>query len=388
MTAHALLGASSSKRWLTCTPSARLCETMPEETTTFAAEGTLAHEIAELKLRKAYLEPMSTRQFNATMKKLQASPLFTPDMPGYVDRYVDYVATIVHGRSSPPFVAVEKRLDYSDWAPEGFGTGDCVILSGRELWVNDLKYGKGVPVSAEGNTQMRLYALGALREFGCIYPIETVHMAIVQPRLDDISEDTIQAADLLAWGETIKPRAQKAWAGEGEYVPGEHCRFCRARKICRARTESHTALEDFGFKRTPLLSDTEVAQILTRAANLESWVHDLREYALQALLRGAEIPGWKAVEGRSTRKFTSTDKAFATLQANGYDESLLFNREPLSVAAIETLIGKKLYRELLDGYVARQPGKPTLAPQSDKRDAIDPSSAQHDFKEEISHVDA
>lgn len=380
--AHALLSASSSKQWLTCTPSARLSEQFPETTSDHAEEGRLAHEIAELKMRKQFTEPMGARTFNSRLKKLQAQPHYDSEMLRHTDTYVDYISGIVHGLSSPPYIAIEKRLDYSAYAPEGFGTGDCVMIGGNTLYVFDLKYGKGVPVSAKGNTQMRLYALGAYAAYAFLFPIDTVKMAIVQPRLDDISEDTMSLDELLAWGESIKPLAQMAFKGEGEFVPGEHCRFCRARALCRARTEQHMALEDFKLMKPPLISNEEVGQILAKAQNLAAWVKHLEEFALGECLKGSEIPGWKAVEGRSSRQYVNQDEAFKILTANGIEEAMLYERKPLTVPNVEKLLGKAKFKELLAGQITVPPGKPALAPLSDNREAITRTTAADDFKSE------
>lgn len=378
---HALLSASSAKIWLTCPPSARLAEQFPDQDTRYSREGTLAHEIAELKLRRAYVEPMSTRTFNAQLKKLQQHELYDPEMLRFTDVYTDYVARIVHGFTSPPYVGIEKRLDFSAWAPDGFGTGDCIIIGGKILHVCDLKYGKGVPVSAIGNPQMRLYALGVIAAYSMLFPIERVRMTIIQPRLDVISEDEMSIKELLAWGETIKPNAQLAYAGQGDYAPGEHCRFCKAKAVCRARTDHHTALEDFSLMRPPLISNEEVGSLIERGRTLAAWVSDLESYALQECLAGRDIPGWKAVEGRSTRAYADVDAAFAHLIQEGVEEPLLYKRQPLSVAELETLLGKKRYTELLDthGHVKRPPGRPTLALADDKREAITRQTAQDDF---------
>lgn len=381
--AHAVLSASSSKQWLTCTPSARLSEQFSDTETEYSAAGTLAHEIAELKLRAAFVEPMPKRTFNSKLKKLQEDPRFDAEMLRHTDTYLDYVSRIVHAHNSPPHVAVEKRLDYSYYAPEGFGTGDCVIVAGNTLYVNDFKYGKGVPVSALGNTQMRLYALGAYREYSFLYPIQTVKMAIIQPRLDDISEDTIAVNELLAWGESIKPIAQKAFAGEGEFIPGQHCQFCRARHTCRARADANLALEGFHAMKPPLISNREVGEILERAQHLASWVKHLEEYALTQCLAGGEIPGWKAVEGRGSRQYTNQDEAFTVLKANGVEEVMLYERKPLTVPAVETLLGKARYKELLASYVEVKPGRPTLAPLSDKREPITRVTAVDDFAQQV-----
>lgn len=241
MTKHALLSASSSKRWLTCTPSARLGEPYTQPPSDFAEEGTLAHELAELKLRKAFLEPMTMREFNLAKRKIEVEQARHPNwdraMDKLTDLYVEFVQTIVHEQTVTPYVAIERTVDYSAYAPEGFGTTDCIVIAGREMWINDLKFGKGVAVSAVNNSQMRLYALGAIAQYGRLYPIQRIHMAIVQPRLDDISRETLHLPDLLAWGESIKPKAARAFAGDGEFVPGEHCRFCTAKRVCPLRND-------------------------------------------------------------------------------------------------------------------------------------------------------
>lgn len=367
---HALLSASAAERWLHCTPSARLEAAQPEQESSYANEGRLAHDIAELKLRKAFVEPMGLRKFNDRLKKLRENPLYQEEMLNHTDTYLEYVSAIMHSFKTPPYIAIEKRLDYSQYAPEGFGTGDCIIIAGNILHVIDFKYGKGVPVSAYENPQMKLYALGAFTESAFLFPITTIKMAIIQPRLNSISEFEISVTDLLAWGESIKPIAQKAFAGEGEFVSGDHCQFCRVKSLCRARTEFNTSLEEYKIMKPPLLSNDEVGQILVRAQNLAKWASDLEDYALAEILKGSEIPGWKAVEGRSIRQFTNQDEAFKVLTSNGFEEVMLYERKPLTLASVEKLIGKPKFTELLSTYVNTPPGKPTLAILSDKREAI------------------
>ncbi|MDE5917073.1 MAG: DUF2800 domain-containing protein, partial [Oscillospiraceae bacterium] len=229
MSGHALLSASSSKKWLNCTPSARLEEQFPSTETVYTREGTLAHSIAELKVRKYFIEPMPLKAFNSSLKKLQKDELYDSEMLTYTDTYLEYIQNIAYGCNSKPFVAVEKKLDYSHIVPEGFGTGDCILINGNTLYIIDFKYGKGVPVYAENNTQMLLYAIGALNAYGFIYDIKNIVMSIVQPRLDNISEHTISVSELNEWAESIKPTAELAFKGEGEFNEGEWCRFCRAK---------------------------------------------------------------------------------------------------------------------------------------------------------------
>lgn len=368
--AHALLSASGADRWINCPPSARLEEQFEDTTSDYAREGTLAHEIAELKLRKHFIEPISTRTFNTRLNKLKKQELYQDEMLGYTDAYLEYVKEIVYGYANKPHIAIEARLDFSHIVPDGFGTGDCIIIGGDTLHVIDFKYGKGVSVSAEDNPQMKLYALGAINKYSMLFAINTVKLVIVQPRLSNISEWEISAADLMAWGESIKPVAELAFDGKGEFKAGDHCRFCRAKAQCRARTDTMTALEAFDLKKPPLISDDEVGSILKTAQTLKAWVTDLEEYALKALLSGKEIQGWKAVEGRSNRQFNDLDKAFDTIKASGIDEALLYERKPITLTAVEKLLGKKEFTELLSKHVIKPPGKPTLAPETDKRDAI------------------
>ncbi|MBT2696379.1 DUF2800 domain-containing protein [Bacillus sp. ISL-40] len=370
--AHAVLSASASHRWLSCTPSVRLEEQFPESTSTFAEEGTLAHEIAELKLRKHFVEPMSARTFNTRLNKMKKHELFQEEMLKHTDTYLEYLQKISIALSTSPYVAVEKKINYTSYAPEGFGTVDCLMIGGDTLYVTDFKYGKGIPVSAEDNPQMKLYALGAYLAYSFLYPIKSIHLAIIQPRLNSISEYSLTLDELLAWGEEIKPIAQKAFNGEGEFVPGEHCKFCRAKAKCRARAEQYSALEDFKMMKPPLISNEEVGEILARAENIEAWVKALKEYALAEVLKGKEIPGWKAVEGRGSRSYVDQDVAFAHLKENGIDEAILFERVPLTVSKIEKVLVKKEFKSLLEepGHVKKSTGKPTLAPIGDKRKAV------------------
>lgn len=369
---HALLSASGAHRWIPCTPSARLEEQFPDSSSDYAAEGTLAHEIAELKLRKYYIEPISQRAFNNQLNKLKKHELYQEEMMKHTDTYLDYLKAITTSFPSRPYVAVEKKIDYSAYAPEGFGTCDFIILGGDTIYVVDFKYGKGVPVSAEDNSQMKLYALGAFLEYGLLYLIKKVKLVIVQPRLDNISEFTLTLEELLAWGEQLKPIAQKAFNGEGEYVPGEHCKFCRAKAKCRRRAEEFSALADFTSLKPPLLTDEEVGQMIEKGQHIESWIKALKDYALAECLKGIEIPGWKAVEGRGSRDYVDQDAAFAHLNANGIDEAILYERVPLTVPKLEKVLKKKEFNSLLEepGHVKKLPGKPTLAPISDKRQAI------------------
>ena len=377
--AHAILSASGAHRWLACTPSARLEATLPDATSVYAEEGTLAHDIAALKLRK-HIEPMSQRAFNSRLKKLQKHELYQDEMLRHTDAYLEHVKQITIGYDFVPYVAIEVRVHFGEYVPEGFGTADCIIIGGNELHVFDFKYGKGVPVDAEQNPQMMLYALGALSKYSLLYNIDVVKMTIVQPRLDAISTWGISASDLRDWGEGVRPIAEKAFKGEGVFYPGDHCRFCRASSTCRARAEFYLALEGFQKIQPDLLSNDEIGAILERAQDLQAWIKDLQDYALNQCLSGIDVPGWKAVEGRSVRQWTDADKAFETLVTAGVDEAMLYERKPLTLAATERILGKKRFGELVGSYVDRPPGRPTLAPETDKRQAITRPMAKDEFE--------
>lgn len=388
---HALLSASSAARWLVCTAAPRFEEGLPESTSEYAEEGRLAHAIGELKIAKKYT-PMSTRTYNTRLNNLKKDPLYTPEMDKTTDLYLGHITEQVMDYDSAPTVAVEVRVDLSDYVPEGFGTCDCCIIGGDLLSIVDYKHGKGVPVSAVSNPQMRLYALGALHRYAPVFggAIKRVRMTIDQPRLDSYTTDEITVEELRAWGESIKPIAQRAFAGLGEFTPGDHCRFCRGKAQCRARANVNTALEDFGgcvpagsipapqeHSRTgeALLSDEEIGDLLERGAHLVQWYKDLEAYATEALLAGKKIPGWKLVAGRSNRTFTDQDAAIRAVIAAGYDEALVYDRKPKTLTDLEKLMGKTEFAEKIGGFIAKPPGKPTLARASDKREAYSPAAA-------------
>lgn len=367
---HALLSASGAHRWLNCTPSARLEEQFPDSTSEYAEEGTLAHSLAELKLKK-YLTGMKPSVFKKELKVIQDNALYTAEMNACTDDYLEFVKDVLAEYPKKPYVAIEQRLDFSHVAPEGFGTGDCVVIGGDTITIIDFKFGRGVPISAQDNPQMKLYALGALAVFSLLYEIKHVKMIIFQPRLNNISAAENTANELFKWAEEIKPLAHKAFNGEGEYCAGDWCRFCRAKNLCRARaTFSQVDYDGFSGKLPPLITDNDVGEILKKADDIKKWVADLEDYALKALLDGKEIPGWKAVEGRSNRQFEDTDKAFAQVVKSGYDEAVLYERKPITLTAVEKLLGKKKFEDILASYVIKPAGKPTLAPESDKREAI------------------
>ena len=392
---HALLSASSAHRWLACTAAPHFEENFPDGTSTYAEEGTLAHAICELYARKKFTI-MTTRKFNAELKKLQAQPLYQEEMLRTAEAYVEYLTEKAMSYTATPHVAMEVRVDLTDYIPDGFGTCDCIMVGGDTLHITDYKHGKGVPVSAVENPQMRLYALGALRLYSAVYgdQIKKVSMGICQPRLsEDASEDALTVEELLAWGERIKPIAKEAYDGPSTFCPGDHCRFCKGKAQCRARAAHFAGFSDYtGIEiagrldedtrtdriadGTPILSNADVADLLVKAEGLAAWYKDLQDYAASALLAGDEIPGFKLVEGRSNRTFTDVDEAIQALLNAGYEEAMIYDRKPKTLTELEKMLGKKAFAELLSGYVTKPKGKPTLAPASDKREAYNPGAAE------------
>lgn len=371
MSAHAILSPSSASRWINCPPSAMLNAEAGDRDTVFTREGTLAHAVAELKARK-YFIGMGPQKYGAALRKFKADELWQDEMDGHTDAYMDALKDIAATFTDTPYVALEQRVDFSEYVPEGFGTADCIMIGGEVLHIVDFKYGKGVDVSAEDNPQLKLYAVGAILQYMAFYDIFTVRMTIVQPRIKR-EPDTweIEARNLLYWADgVVKPAAQLAIAGEGEFAEGEWCRWCAVRANCRARAGANTALEDFGCKMPPLLTDEEVGRALTLGRRLKSWLSDLEEYALIACLNGADITGWKAVEGRSVRAWTDPLAPYEEAKRAGVPEEMLYKREPVTLAQLEKIMGKKAFGETLSRYVFTPPGKPTLVTADDKRNAI------------------
>ena len=372
---HALLSASAAYRWMNCTPSARLEQTFQDNSGEAAAEGTAAHALAEHKLRSA-------------LKMRSKKPILQYDseeMDSYTDGYVEFVLEqidLAKKTCADPQVLIEQRLNFSKYVPDGFGTGDCVIIADGVLHIIDFKYGQGVLVSAEDNPQMKLYALGALELFDGIYDISTVSMTIYQPRRENVSTYTVFKESLYQWAEEIlKPTAAIAFKGDGDYVPGEHCQFCRAAVKCRARAEEKLKLARFEFTLPPLLTDTDIEEILTKLDDLTSWANDIKAYALEAAVsHGKEWRGFKLVEGRSIRKYSNEEAVAEAAKAAGYRD--IYETKLIGITAVEKLLGKAKFQEILGGLIEKPPGKPTLVPLSDKRQAIN-TSAKHNFKEEM-----
>ena len=376
---HALLGASSSARWLACTPSARLEAMFPDEQSPYAAEGTVAHDLAESILRHK-LEG----------KKAPKLDNYSTEMVEAVNRYVDICEEKVNearARSSDADAMIEARLDFSRWVPEGFGTGDMVIVADGILEVIDLKYGKGVPVSAIEHTPMRLYALGAYDVNEFLYDIKSARMTIVQPRLDSVSTDEMALEELLDWGEEIKPIAQRAFHGEGDCTPCDYCNFCKARHTCRALADTClTAFYKDGGKLNQLLTDREVSDILAMKDLITKWIKGVYDFAYEKALAGEkQWPGFKLVEGTSRRTITDPDAAAQTLLDNGYKEKDIFKpRELEGITNLQKVLGKKGVAKYLEAYIDKPEGKPTLVPDSDKRPAINTvETMMNEFDDEV-----
>lgn len=387
---HALLSASGAHRWLACTPSARLEEQFPDTTSDAAKEGTLAHELAEKKLRNYFYTPdFGKRKLTNAIKKMKEDPLWQDEMLVHTDTYLDYVKGIAVKLPASPYVAIEKRVELSTYVPEGFGTADCILLQGNSMYVIDFKYGKSPNgrVSAEENPQMMLYALGAYEAYKMLYQIKEVHLAIVQPRLPDgITEWNCPLGDLLEFGQFAKEKAALAIRGEGEYHPEnpDNCMFCRAKAQCRARSDYNKNHAFNLGELPPLITAEEAGERLLAMIDVVKYQKDLQDWALKECLAGKQVPGWKAVEGRGSREWTDMDAAFETLTKSGIAaEEILWEKKPLTLAQVEKIVGKKDLYDSVGSMIIKNPGKPALVKESDKRVAItNQITAAEAFKEE------
>ena len=374
MAEHAVLSASGSHRWLNCTPSARLELEFENTGSEAAREGTAAHALCEHKLKRA-LHMRSRRP---------ASDYDSDEMEECTDAYVDFVMEQYETAKQvceDPVILIEQRLDFSCYVPDGFGTGDCLIVASPRLHVIDFKYGLGVLVDAYQNPQMMLYALGSLRIFDCLYDITEVAMTIYQPRRENVSTWTISVDELREWAETtLKPKADLAFKGEGEYTPGSWCQFCRAAVKCRARAEAKLELARFEFAQPPLLTDEDIEEILGKLDDLTKWANEIVAYAQDAAINhGKEWSGFKLVESRTNRKYTDEDAVAHAAAAAGYHD--IYRKSLIPITEMEKLMGKQTFKEVLGGLVIKPAGRPTLVPASDKRPAITTVGANHDFNE-------
>lgn len=370
---HALLSASSSERWLHCPPSAWLCESYDDKGSDYAAEGTDAHTLCEYKLRRALGMEAEDPTENLTW--------FNEEMADCATGYATYVLEQVEAAKqtcSDPVVMIEQRVDFSRWVASGFGTADCLIIADGTLKIIDYKHGRGIMVDATENPQMQCYALGALELFDGIYDIDTVRMTIYQPRRDNVSTYELSKDELYRWAdEVLKPTADLAFAGDGNFLCGEWCGFCKAKHDCRARADANMELARYDFKLPPLLTDEDIEDILSKVDDLVAWAADIKEYALQQAISGKDWTGYKLVEGRSNRRYNNETVVADAVSRAGFDP---YERKILGVTAMQKLLGKSRFDELLAAYIEKPQGKPTLVPESDKRPAM--NTAKNDFMEE------
>ena len=371
---HAVLSASSSERWLNCPPSARLCEAYEDKGSDYAAEGTDAHALCEFRLKQALGIPAENPIENLSW--------YNEEMEDCAAGYAAYVVELLETAKqtcSDPVVMIEQRVDFSRWVQEGFGTADCILIADGVLNIVDYKHGKGVEVSAEGNTQLSLYSLGALEIFDGVYDIDRVCVHIFQPRKSNVVSSMMDKIDLYEWADTeLTEKAQLAYEGQGSFSCGEWCRFCKAKAECRERAEANMALARYDFQSPALLDDEEIADILDKVDALTAWASDVKEYALQQAISGKDWTGWKLVEGRSNRRYTNDAVVAATVEGAGFDP---YERKVLGITAMQKMLGKSRFEELLAPYIEKPQGKPTLVPESDKRPAM--NTAKNDFMEEF-----
>lgn len=386
--AHSLLSASKAEQWINCPPSARLQEGIPDRRSEYSDEGTLAHELAEVMLRRRLLpcDSKERKRLEKRLDELRSSPMFSAEMERLIQEYMEFVEErfmAAKARSSDAVILLEEKLDYSEWtAPGQTGTGDVVLIADGTLELIDLKYGKGVPVSAAGNPQIRLYALGAWSGYGFLYDIREIRMTIYQPRLDSISTDTMTVEELLDWAENVvKPAARLAYEGKGDFKPGDHCRWCKVKATCRARADENMKALQYEFQDPALLTLDEIGQILHIAQKLHEWAKDVEEYAFDRAVAGERVPGWKLVEGRSNRIITNPDAAKERLAGAGLEQDVYLKpRELFGIGELEKRIGKKQLAEILGELIHKPPGKPVLVPETDPRPEL--NSIEHEFANE------
>ena len=375
MSKHAFLSPSGSHRWLNCTPSAMLESEFPGGSSSAAEEGTAAHAFCEHKLKKALRR----------RSKRPVSDYDSDEMQEYTDSYVDYVLEqleVAKQTCKDPMVLIEQKVDFSEYVPDGYGTADCIIVSDDTLQIIDFKYGLGVLVDAEQNTQLMCYSIGALNIFDSLYDIKQVTMHIFQPRRENVQSWTIPVDELKAWAENeLKPKAQMALNGEGEYYPGEWCQFCKAAVRCRARAEEKLRLAQQEFKMPPLLTDSEIEEVLTILPDLTKWADGILAYATDAAVNhGKEWNGFKVVEGRSVRKYKDEDKVAQAAKDHGYTD--IYRQSLITMTEMQKLMGKKQFEQILGDLIVKPQGKPTLVPVTDKRPAMNVTNANNEFKQE------
>lgn len=370
---HALLSASASYRWLNCTPSVRLSEGIPDKGSEYAQEGTDAHSLCEYRLKKLLCMD--------AVDPSEHLDWYNGEMEECAENYASYILELLEKAKetcADPVVLVEQQVDFSRFVENGFGTADCIIISDGAMNIVDYKHGKGVEVSAEGNPQMMLYALGALEIFDGIYDIDEVRMTIFQPRIGNISVSGMSKDALREWANgELTEKAALAYEGGGEFACGDWCRFCKAKAVCRKRAEENLKMAQYDFAPADTLDETEIAAILDRADELAAWVTDVKDYALSQALQGVRYPGYKVVEGRSARKYTNEDAVAKVMSGAGYDP---YTHKVLGLTEMQKLLGKQKFNELLAAFIVKPQSKPVLVPDTDKRPIM--NTAKDDFKEE------
>ncbi len=382
MSDHALLSPSSAYRWLNCPLAPRLEAMLPEKPSEYAHEGTVAHSVCEIAAKKKFKKAKAA-EYNRVIKKLKTDEAWNDEMLHTAETYVEHLTERAMEFANEPYIAFEVKVDISDYVPEAFGRCDCVMFGGDTLIITDYKHGKGVPVSPEENPQLMLYALGALKLYKPLFgdALKNVTVYIDQPRINAYNGWGCSVDELTAWGESIKPKAQMAFMGFGEYHAGDWCRFCRANGICKAQAKQQfSAFDDFRSavgNPNALLSPDEMGEVLKRGETLVSWYETVKAKALESMLNGEKIPGYKVVEGRSSRAWTDQDAALEKLQANGVDRAIIYDSVPKTLAQLEKLLGTVKFKELVGEFVTKPQGKPTLAPESDSRKEF--NSAAADF---------
>lgn len=383
---HALLSPSSAERWLACTPSARLGAKYPDTAGEAAREGTIAHALGEALIRYE-AEIISEETYLEEISEIEQSEYYNADMQAYMEEYKDFVIeTFQLAKMLTPDaeLIIEDKLDLTKWVKNGFGTADAQIIADDTLNIIDLKYGRGVRVGAEGNKQMMLYAIGAVEKAKIFYDINEVTMTIYQPRLNNISNYRLSVDELYRFAEEeLKPKAAQAYEGKGDFAVGDHCRFCKAKPRCRAYADEQKKIAQYDFKNAEELSDDEIAEILTKADDVASWLKDVQSYALTvAVNEGKKFKGFKVVQGQSRRRYVNEDDVVSRLLANGFEEALLFEKKLLGITAMEKTITKKQFNALLGDLVEKPEGKPTLVVETDRRKEWDRTqTAQDDFKD-------
>lgn len=382
MSAHALLSPSSAHRWLNCPLAPRLEATLPDKTSEYAMEGTLAHCVCEIAAKKRF-KKVKAADYNKEIKRLKKKELWNDEMLNTAETYVEHLSERAMSFKNEPYVTFEVKVDISDYVPEAFGRCDSVMFGGDTLIITDYKHGKGVPVDVVKNPQMMLYALGALKLYQPLFggAIKRIEMYVDQPRINAYDGWEVSVEDLLTWGEEIKPKAQMAFMGFGEYHAGSWCQFCRANGMCKAQAaQTISAVDDFATvsgDNPALLTPEQMGEALTKGKFLVDWYKKLQELSLTAILSGTKIPGYKAVEGRSNRAWTDQDKALEKLMANGVERAVIYDSVPKTLAQLEKVLGTKRFGELVGEFVFKPQGKPALADADDCR--LEFSSAAADF---------